>query len=614
GEHGEAGVVYRQALGEVDAGDSRLRSTVLRYLAVWSARTGELERARQFFDEAVLQCRTAGEPAVEAEVLLDQAFFYCYRRGLFQEAMSLVGRAAIAAGISGDLTLEARCRLLGGLVFLRLGNPDEALGKFRSLRQLYNAGGETSSLTGVVALLGEAEAHLMQNSPDYQQAEHLYRRAADELSLVEPSLEAELLLALGRSAFFRFQGETGRAMEEARRALEIVRGVSDGWLEAVVRLNLAAAGITAGGENLAAGLRWLEEATVVFAAWEDGYHSTLADLWRFWGNFQATGETDHTLLQQCRRHIHKFLSLPKIEKELSRLILEHSLVTETRASLGVKTTETAPKGVAHEPVIEPSASGPPRLRINCLGPFHVYRGGQLLDERCWSRRKGKTLLKFLALHLGQKVPRDVIVDLLWPALPSEKAANAFYVTLHALRKTLNTGLSREIDYVVVRDGMIYLEPGLVEELDVEAFNRACTLAFKRRETGADEALAHLKEARRLYRGDLLAEDAYAVWPAAARERLRRQYLKVLVALAEKTAGAGRVEDALELWQEVVEREPLHEEGQREIIRILSLQGQRAEARQRFLKNRRLLKKEVGSEPGEEILRLYRRILNLKLLY
>ncbi|MCL6560104.1 MAG: hypothetical protein K6U74_15200 [Firmicutes bacterium] len=79
--------------------------------------------------------------------------------------------------------------------------------------------------------------------------------------------------------------------------------------------------------------------------------------------------------------------------------------------------------------IPPEEKPLPRLRICCLGAFMVFRGGELLGDNRWPRRKCKTMLKFLALNLGQKVPKEVIVDILWPDLPAEKASNAFYVTL-----------------------------------------------------------------------------------------------------------------------------------------------------------------------------------------
>lgn len=621
GEYDKARAVYRQALGEVGAGDARLRGTVLHYLAVWAARAGEVERANRFFDEAAAFYRAAGEAAAEGEVLLDRAFLYCYRRGLFQEALSLAGRATMAADTIGDSPLAARCHMVGGWLLLRLGKHGEALKRFKTARQ----GGrdnKSPSHNGVLARLGEAEALCLQDNSDGERVEQLYRRAAADLGRLEPSLEASFLLALGQSNFFRRRGETGRALEEAENALELARGMNDVWQEAVGKLNLAAAGILAGGESLAAGLKLLGEAEAVFNAWEDGYHQALAGLWNFFGRFHATGEADYVLFRQCLGHGERFPSLFDREKELGRFILEKVRASETTQAIADEKKASVPQRRKRRPVINPgntaggmletaAADKPPCLRICCLGAFQVYRGDQLLDDRRWPRRKGKTLLKFLVLRLGQRVPKDVLLDLLWPDLPAEKASNAFYVTLHTLRKILSDGLREEIEYVASRDGMIYLEPGLVEEVDVEAFERVSALALNGPGKNPDKTLAHLKEARQLYRGDLLPEDVYADWLVPVRERLRQQYLRVLEVLATTSAKGGRLEEALELWQEVILRDPFHETGQREVIRLLILQGRQAAARRQFLRYRRLLQKEVGAEPGPEVMQLFDQFLSKK---
>ncbi len=604
GEQHDAGVVYRQALGEVDSDDPRLRGAVLHYLALWTARTGDAERACRFFDEAADQYRSSGEMAAEAEVYLDRALFYCCRRSCFPEAVKLVDRAAIAAEVTGNIPLKARSLLIGGEVLLKQGEPDGAIRKFQSVQRLYQ-GKETASSTAVLAILGEALAHCFREPADYRQTELLHGWAADALALVEPNLEAELVLSLGRSIVYRLRGETGPALEEALHASEMARGMNDCWLEAMAKLNLSSATIAAGGENLDTGLKLLDEAASVFSDWEDEYHLALADFWRFYGLFQRTGKAEPILLQKCHQHVSKFSFLAKQERELSKFVLKQACAAVLNASGRAEDAGSATGCCGSALTGDIPGANIPRLCIYCLGDFQIYRGGERLDDRHWPRRKSKIMLKFLALRLGQKVPKDVIVDILWQDLTAEKAANVFYVTLYALRKMLNAGLPREIEYVAVRDGMIYLDAGLVEEVDVEAFNQSCNLAFNRLETEPEAAVVHLKEARRLYRGDLLAEDAYAVWPVPVREKLRQQFLKVLVTLAQYAERNGRSSEALELWQEVIEWEPLHETGQGEVIRLLLMKGQRDAARSQYLKYRRLLKKEVGTEPDEQIVRLYR---------
>ncbi|OAT80362.1 BTAD domain-containing putative transcriptional regulator [Desulfotomaculum copahuensis] len=604
GERENALAVYNQALGEAAAQNSLLRSVVLHYLAVWTARAGEKERPEKFFRAAAECCREHGDPAATAALLLDQAYFYYYRRGLFQEARALVERAALAAATAGDRMLTSRSRLVGGAVLLRLGRTAEALENF-----LLAAGecpeGKEDFPAGVPALLGAAEALSRLPDPDWPRIGELYDRAATALAAQEPFLEAAVLLSLGRSAFYRRRGDMVPALEEAGNALELAAGTGDCWLEAVAGLNQAAAYIQTGGEIAAGAPALLEKAAAAFTLVGDGYHLALIDCWRYYDRICRNGGADRRLGEKCLSHCGRFPALLPGEKALAESIPARP--ADAGGEKPAKPPENQPAGGGGKagPPVTATAASPPLLRICCLGRFQVYRGGVLLDERLWRRRKAKTLLKYLALHREGKAPRDVIMELLWPDLPADKAANALYVTLHALRKALNRSLPVEVEYVAVKDGMIYLEPELLAEVDCRLFEEACARAFGRGEDGSGGAAADLERARRLYRGDLLAEDIYEDWPAAARERLRQLYLQVLTALASRALAAGREGEALDLWREAVEREPLDEKARAQLVRLLLRLGQRAAARRHLQQIRELLRRELGIKPGDELTALSR---------
>ena len=54
-------------------------------------------------------------------------------------------------------------------------------------------------------------------------------------------------------------------------------------------------------------------------------------------------------------------------------------------------------------------------------PFAVVRGSARLSEGEIGSRKGRTLLKLLAVHRRSAVPVDLIVDTLWSDEPPAKA-------------------------------------------------------------------------------------------------------------------------------------------------------------------------------------------------
>ena len=82
------------------------------------------------------------------------------------------------------------------------------------------------------------------------------------------------------------------------------------------------------------------------------------------------------------------------------------------------------------------------IRIWLLGGFQVAVGSRLVGETEWRRRKIKSLIKLLALEPGHALHREQALDLLWPDLEPEAAANNLHQTVHLARRVLDpTGVS-----------------------------------------------------------------------------------------------------------------------------------------------------------------------------
>jgi hypothetical protein len=73
------------------------------------------------------------------------------------------------------------------------------------------------------------------------------------------------------------------------------------------------------------------------------------------------------------------------------------------------------------------------LRIQTLGPFQVWRQGEILT---WPTQKSKALFQILLVEPGRLVSTDQILEYLWPDLPPRKAQNNLWVTVSQLRRVL----------------------------------------------------------------------------------------------------------------------------------------------------------------------------------
>src|SRR5437764_9711343 len=148
---------------------------------------------------------------------------------------------------------------------------------------------------------------------------------------------------------------------------------------------------------------------------------------------------------------------------------------------------------------------PSSLEIHLLGPFRVAVDGREVEERLWSRRKPKLLVKLLALQPHHQIHREQLMELLWPDLDGEAAANNLHKAIHLARHALEPGLKSAADshFILTRGQQILLRASGELRIDVEEFERQADAAIKAEDAAACES------ASRLYSGALLNESLYA---------------------------------------------------------------------------------------------------------
>src|SRR5205085_8489457 len=104
------------------------------------------------------------------------------------------------------------------------------------------------------------------------------------------------------------------------------------------------------------------------------------------------------------------------------------------------------------------------------------------------------------------------------------------------------------------------------------------------------------EALQLYTGDLVPEDRYEDWVIAYRERLSELRATLLVELAGVQERSGDLGAAIDALQQVVASDPLHEEAQGLLMRLLVQVGRRHLALRQYQTLRAALQRELDAEP------------------
>ncbi|MCP4754933.1 MAG: hypothetical protein GY866_28995, partial [Proteobacteria bacterium] len=85
----------------------------------------------------------------------------------------------------------------------------------------------------------------------------------------------------------------------------------------------------------------------------------------------------------------------------------------------------------------------PDLRAEFLGKFEVALGQKAIPPSRWKSKKAKMLFKYLVFKRGKGyVPKEILIELLWPEESPAKTNKRFHVAMASLRKTLEPGLRR----------------------------------------------------------------------------------------------------------------------------------------------------------------------------
>jgi DNA-binding SARP family transcriptional activator len=177
--------------------------------------------------------------------------------------------------------------------------------------------------------------------------------------------------------------------------------------------------------------------------------------------------------------------------------------------------------------------------------------------------------------------------------------------IHTLRDRLEPDRPRgkPSGYVIARGGGYELAPSRVT-IDADDFEARARAGLQELQRGATErAEETLAAAARAYGGNFLADEPYAEWALAERERLRDLAAQVLRGLAELRRDAGDEDAAAEHLQRLVELEPLDLEAQRELIGLMLRRGRHSEALRRYELVRLRYKRTFGSEPPFDLAQL-----------
>lgn len=246
------------------------------------------------------------------------------------------------------------------------------------------------------------------------------------------------------------------------------------------------------------------------------------------------------------------------------------------------------------------ATGPAPLRIQCLGPLLVNVGSDPIDIKALKKRKAGQLLVLLLTQEGP-LPRDQVLDRLWPDLDPEAADTSLRVSLHHLRRQLEPHLGgrSKSRYIQAEGGLIWFSRQPEAEVDLYQFREALEKAQEAAAVGdSATAAAAYETACRRYRGDLSADDPYSSALEDHRNSLREQYTAALEWMGQYYwQEAQDPARAILAFRQRLNVDNTHEPAHQALMRIYLENGQVAAARQQYAACREALQTQLGVAPS-----------------
>lgn len=416
-----------------------------------------------------------------------------------------------------------------------------------------------------------------------------------------PRLSVEANWGLCRA--YGYRGDLQRAQKHAQEAIEVAAEAGDEWIASLTRLTMGASLTLA--SRYEAAEKWLNRAVRGFEECSDSFGRSAARLWLAFGyfkqkKFERVAPILSEVLSTCQQNGYYFLFTrptllgPSDERTFVPLLLharqhgwEGGYVDRLLDTLGLKDVGIHPGF---------------RLRVQTLGSFRVWRGGEAIPSNGWRRESARQLFQLFVTYRHAPLDRDQICEFLWRDAEMGIAQRNFKIALNTLYQTLEPERDPGSESAFIfRDGTTYaLRPNADLWLDAEEFSGLV------KQAGETDARL-LQEALDLYRGDYLPEALYEPWVAEERERLASLFLESADRLAELMIAQGRYADAIDLSQRILARDKCWERAYRHLMLAYDRLGDRGQVGRTYQRCVQALKNELNVSPSPETQDLYERL-------
>lgn len=264
--------------------------------------------------------------------------------------------------------------------------------------------------------------------------------------------------------------------------------------------------------------------------------------------------------------------------------------------------------------MEPIKDNITPLKIALFASFQVWLNGRSLTD--FATDKVRALLVYLVVECQQPHRRETLAAMLWPDQPEARARQNLRQALSNLRQALGDSEDSTTPFLLIDRHEVQFNPQAEVWLDVAEFAAladSCKHHHHRHLSACLPCLHRLEAMLALYSGDFLAgfsltdSTLFEEWVLLKREWLHIKAIEGLAQLADYYERRGDYAIARHHAQQMVRLEPWREESHRQLMRLLTYEGQRSAALAQYETCRQVLARELGIAPTIETDSLYNTI-------
>jgi len=252
-----------------------------------------------------------------------------------------------------------------------------------------------------------------------------------------------------------------------------------------------------------------------------------------------------------------------------------------------------------------------RLRVWMLGNFVLEVNGGEVPASNWKSKKALNLFRYLVARRGEKVPKDVLNELLWPDMELDGSTEQnLHTCVYFVRRVIDPDLRRyeKSELVTCSGGLYCFEDSQQCWVDIEEFEAHYVEGKKLEKTAPIEAIEAFKQELALYRGDFLSEEPYLDWAIEPREYYREIYVDGALRVAALLADvADDRAEAIQICRNALRKDPYREDLHHAVINCLISAGRYSEAATQYNTYARMMKEEFALEPSREAQALLQQI-------